>query len=272
METKMTVIVDNVAHGELAGEWGLSILVEYSGKNILVDAGASPLFAANMEKLGLDMAAVEYAVLSHAHYDHANGMIRFFQGNNRAKFYVQQAAREDCYGKRLCFRRYIGMPRGVLTDYADRIVRVSGKYELLPGAYLLSHTTPGLAAIGARERMYRRTAQGWRPDDFAHEQSLVLETERGLLIVNCCSHGGVVNIIREVRETFPGKHVYGYIGGFHLFNKSDAEIRAVAQNIRATGLEFVCTGHCTGQRAYDILKQTLGNRLHQLHVGLEMTF
>ena len=71
METKMTVIVDNVAHGELAGEWGLSILVEYSGKNILVDAGASPLFAANMEKLGLDMAAVDYAVLSHAHYDHA---------------------------------------------------------------------------------------------------------------------------------------------------------------------------------------------------------
>ena len=134
METKMTVIVDNVAHGELAGEWGLSILVEYSGKNILVDAGASPLFAANMEKLGLDMAAVDYAVLSHAHYDHANGMIRFFQGNDRAKFYVQQAAREDCYGKRLCFRRYIGMPRGVLTDYADRIVRVSGKYELLPGA------------------------------------------------------------------------------------------------------------------------------------------
>ena len=80
METKMTVIVDNVAHGELAGEWGLSILVEYGGKNILVDAGASPLFAANMEKLGLDMAAVDYAVLSHAHYDHANGMIRFFQG------------------------------------------------------------------------------------------------------------------------------------------------------------------------------------------------
>ena len=45
METKMTVIVDNVPYGELAGEWGLSILVEYDGKKILVDAGASPLFA-----------------------------------------------------------------------------------------------------------------------------------------------------------------------------------------------------------------------------------
>lgn len=99
METKMTVIVDNVPYGELAGEWGLSILVEYDGKKILVDAGASPLFAGNMEKLGLDMADVDYAVLSHAHFDHANGMPRFFQGNSKAKFYVQQSAQEDCYAK-----------------------------------------------------------------------------------------------------------------------------------------------------------------------------
>ncbi len=87
METKMTVIVDNVAHGELAGEWGLSILVgELRRQKHLVDVGPSPLFAASMEKLGLDMAAVDCAVLSHAHYDHANGMIRFFQGNDKAKF------------------------------------------------------------------------------------------------------------------------------------------------------------------------------------------
>ena len=139
---------------------------------------------------------------------------------------------------------------------------------------LLNHTS--LLDLG---ETFNRQERRMTPSDRASlERSvdfysrLVLETERGLLIINCCSHGGVVNIIREVRETFPGRHVYGYIGGFHLFNKSDAEIRAVAQNIRATGLEFVCTGHCTGQRAYDILKQTLGDRLHQLHVGLEMTF
>ena len=99
METKMTVIVDNVAHGELAGEWGLSVLVEYGGRNILVDAGASPLFADNMEKLGLDMAAVDCAVLSHAHYDHANGMMRFFRGNSKAKsLYRYAPGRPD----RLC--------------------------------------------------------------------------------------------------------------------------------------------------------------------------
>ena len=79
MKTKLTVIVDNIPQGDIKGEWGLSILVEYNDKKILVDAGASDLFAENMGKLGFDIDAVDYATLSHAHYDHSNGMIRFFK-------------------------------------------------------------------------------------------------------------------------------------------------------------------------------------------------
>ncbi len=120
--------------------------------------------------------------------------------------------------------------------------------------------------------MLRRTSDGWKPDDFSHEQSLVLDTEKGLVILNSCSHGGVVNIIREVGRTFPDKHVYGIIGGFHLFNKSAAEVRDEARRIRETGIDFVCTGHCTKERAYAILKEELGDRLSQLSVGLQMKF
>jgi 7,8-dihydropterin-6-yl-methyl-4-(beta-D-ribofuranosyl)aminobenzene 5'-phosphate synthase len=66
--------------------------------------------------------------------------------------------------------------------------------------------------------MFVRTDSGFKPDDFSHEQSLVLETDMGLIIFNSCSHGGAVNIINEIKSTFPGKHIYGLIGGFHLFN------------------------------------------------------
>ena len=163
-------------------------------------------------------------------------------------------------------------PRHVLRDYAHRIRRVSGKYLLTDGAWLLGHTTPGLAAAGKRERMYRRKGLWWRPDDFAHEQSLVLETDRGLVVINSCSHGGAANIIREVREAFPRQSVYGLVGGFHLFNKTDEEVRRLALELTQAGTAFLCTGHCTKQRAYDILHQELGDRLHQLQVGLVMEF
>ena len=272
MKTKLTVIVDNTPSGDIRGEWGLSILVQHDGKMILADAGASELFADNLKKLGFSIEDIDYATLSHAHYDHGNGMPRFLRDNKKAKLYVRETANEGCYHKKFFIRVYIGVPKKLMTEYKDRIEAVTGDYALYDGAYLIPHKTPGLGSIGKREMMFRKTENGFMPDDFSHEQSLVLDTEKGLVIINCCSHGGAVNIINEVRSTFPDKHVYGIIGGFHLFNKSDDEIKQVAEEIKNTGIEFVCTGHCTKDRAYGILKSELGERLTQLHVGLEMEF
>ena len=270
MKTVLTVIVDNTAAAGARGEWGLSILVEHRGQTILVDAGASDLFAENLSKLGFDIKEVDFGVLSHAHYDHANGLPTFFEQNSKAKFYLRDQTAADCYGKKFIFRKYIGIPKSLIDDYADRISLVSGDYELCDGAYLVPHKTDGLEEIGRREKMYRRNGHRFRPDDFSHEQSLVLDTERGLVIINSCSHGGAVNIINEVKATFPDKQIYGLIGGFHLFNKSDEEVRRVGREIKATGVEYVCTGHCTGDRPYGILKEELGDRLEQLRVGLRI--
>lgn len=267
MKTELTVIVDNISSEEMAGEWGLSILVKHGDKMILADAGSSGLFSDNLKKLGYNIKDIDFATLSHAHYDHANGMTKFFEENKKAKFYVRESTAANCYAKKFIFKKYIGIPRHVLTDYSERIEIVNGDYKLCEGAYLIPHKTAGLAAIGKRELMFQKTDSGWKPDDFSHEQSLVLFTDKGLLIINCCSHGGVVNIINEVRETFPKEHVYGIVGGFHLFNKSDEEIRNVARAIDETGIDFVCTGHCTKERAYKIMKEVLKDKLELMRVG-----
>jgi len=272
MMTKLTVIVDNTGTDDMPGEWGLSILAEHNGKKILVDTGASDLYAENMKKLGFNVNDVDYGTLSHAHFDHSNGMPAFFRENDHAKFYVRETTAPNCYAKKFFFRRYVGIPKTVLTDYADRIEIVSGDCQIYEGAYLIPHKTEGLEKIGKRERMFQRTERGWIPDDFSHEQSLVLDTEKGLVIINCCSHGGTVNIINEVKQTFPGKKVYGLIGGFHLYNKKEDEVRRVARAIRGTGIEYVCTGHCTKDRACGIMQEELGSSFGRLHVGLQMVF
>ena len=268
MKTRLTVIVDNISDEGLPGEWGLSILAEYGDKKILADVGASGLFASNLEKLGYDIRDIDYAVLSHAHYDHANGMPLFFRSNSKAKFYVRDAVRENCYKKKYFFKKYIGIPKHVLTDYADRIEYVSGDCELCEGVYLVPHKTPGLSRTGERELMYRRVDRKWIPDDFSHEQSVVIDTAKGLVIINSCSHGGALNIINEVKETFPHKKIYGYIGGLHLWNKSRKEIEGIALGIERAGIAYVCTGHCTKNRAYKIMKEILGDKLSQLRTGL----
>lgn len=269
---KATVLVDNIADKGLDGEWGLSIYIEYGDRKILLDTGASDLFLQNAGKIGLSIKDVDFAVLSHAHYDHSRGMKAFFRENSKAKFYLQKSAAENCYFKKWFIRRYIGLPKNILTEYQDRIVRVDGDCTLCDGVYLIAHKTPGLEKNGKRENMAQKTPDGFKADDFSHEQSLVFETEKGLVIFNSCSHGGAANIINEVAATFPDKKVYGLIGGFHLYNKSEAEVRELAKKIRQTGIGYVCTGHCTKDRAYKILKEELGDTLNQLHVNLVMEF
>lgn len=272
MKTTITVIVDNTAYNGIPGEWGLCILAEYNGKKILLDTGSSDLFLDNMKALGIDVKDIDHATLSHAHYDHANGFPAFTRNNEKAKIYIRDNTADDCYAKKFIFHKYIGIPKKMLTKYAGRIEIVSGDYRIMDGAYLIPHRTAGLGEIGKRELMFRRSGRRWIPDDFSHEQSLVLDTEKGLVILNSCSHGGVINIINEVRSSFPEKEIYGIIGGFHLFNKPECEIRDLAGKIRETGIEFVCTGHCTKQRAYEILKEELGDIAKQMRVGYQVIF
>ena len=244
-----TILVDNIDGAGLCGEWGLCVYIEHGGHVILLDAGASGLFLRNAEALGKDIRRVEYGVLSHAHYDHADGMAVFFRANEQASFFLRVGAKENCFGY-----------HGESLDY--------GLYELYPGAYLLGHTTPGLSSVGRRAGLY--TKQGFirRYDDFSHEQTLVLEENGVLAVFSSCSHAGVENILREVRQAFPQKPIRALIGGFHLYETPPEEVRRLGTALRADGTEAVVTGHCTGQAAYELLRETLGETVTQMHTGL----
>ena len=265
---RASVLVDNIGSSGLPGEWGLSFYIEYKDQKILLDAGQSGLFAENAKKLGLNLADVDYAVLSHAHYDHADGMPVFFEQNDKAKLYLKESCGENCYDRKEGKMKYIGIKSGMLEKYRDRIIRVPGDLKISDGVWLISHSAESMKKAGEREHMYLKEENGWAPDCFAHEQSLVFETESGLVIFNSCSHGGADNIINEVSAVFPGRQICAMAGGFHLYNKSEEYVRSFAEKVRATGVEKIYTGHCTGEEGYRILREVLGDRVHQLEAGL----
>lgn len=268
---KATVLVDNIGVGCLKGEWGLSIFIEAGDKKILLDAGASPLFLENAKGLGLDMASVDYAVLSHAHYDHADGMEAFFAANTKAKLYMRKEAGEDCYAKKWFVHKYIGMPKNIMRNHEERIVRVDGNFKLLDDVYLVPHYTENLDEIGRKNNMYVRRDKKWHPDDFSHEQSLVFDTDKGLVVFNCCSHGGADNIINEVSKQFD-KPVAMMIGGFHIFKQSKEEVVALSKRLKQTGVKEIYTGHCTGQKSFEVMQGELGSMVRQLKAGLVIEF
>ena len=266
---KATIVVDNIPSGGLKGEWGLCIYIEYEGRKLLLDAGNSDLFAENLKKMDIPIEEIEYAFLSHAHSDHSRGFPRFFAENQRAQLYLQECCKENCYFKLGFLSVYEGIPKGMLTKNANRIVRVKGKTEILDGLYVLPHK-PSNESLGKYQHMYVRKDGKLTADDFSHEQSLVFRTGRGLAVFNSCSHTGADAIIEEVKEAFPGEPVFAYLGGLHLAGQPTAYMRRIAAGIRESGIERVYTGHCTKEKGFSVLKEELGDMLTQFKVGMEI--
>ena len=275
---KVTILSDNIPQRDSRGgtlpfssEWGFSAYIEYADKKILLDTGASSLFLRTAKRCGINIGEVDFAVLSHAHYDHADGLDAFFDSNKTAKCYISADTAENCYSKKLFFKKYIGIPRGILERRRERFVKIGEKTEISNGVYILPHTTADLDKLGKRNSMYRKIEGRYVYDDYSHEQSLVFDTDSGLVVFNSCSHAGADNIVNEVSKAFDSKPIAALVGGFHLYNKTEREVRILAENLGKTGVR-VCTGHCTGDTAYRILKDELRDSTYRFETGLEITF
>lgn len=275
-ELTITVLVENTAPEGLRAEHGLAFWLEYGDECWLLDAGQSGLFAENAVQLGIDLKRAKGAILSHGHYDHSGGFETFFRENDSARLWLRESCLERYWhidAADPSGRRYIGVHP---ENWPDRLSFPGEKTELAPGLWLLSHSTPGLDARGARSGMLRDGPGGITDDDFAHEQSVLLETAHGLVLLNSCSHGGIDTAVEEALKAFPEKKVFAVLGGFHLGLKKLSyprqEVEALADRLTELGVEQVYTGHCTGEEGYHILKEKLGRRLTRLTTGMRIQF
>ena len=270
---KMTVLIDNLAAEPLAAEWGLSILIEADDRRILLDTGAGRLFAQNADLMSIDLAEVDTGVLSHAHYDHADGMDTFFARNRKAPFLLREGSCENCYGIGDDVGLHcIGIRSGILKEYEGRIRYVSGVYELADGIWLVPHRQADYSTIALRNELFAVRDGKRVPDDFAHEQSLVLESDRGLIVFNSCSHTGLTNILEDVREALGRSDACAYVGGLHLYKMTDDELSVLCGEIKRTSIRHIFTGHCTGDHAFRFLKSELGDRIEQFSSGFSYVF
>ena len=151
---KLTILMDNIAQEPLVCEWGLSMLIEADGRKILLDTGASGQFIRNAELLRTDLSEVDVGILSHAHYDHADGMEAFFACNDHAEFFLRQGCRENCFGIKDGVFRYNGIRKGTLERFADRIHFVSGVYPVAEGIWLLGHRAADYSQIAQRNELF----------------------------------------------------------------------------------------------------------------------
>ncbi len=274
----ITVLVENTADpgSRLAGEHGLSLHLDAAGLRLLHDAGASGLFADNAASLGIDLARVDFAVLSHGHHDHGGGLGRFLDANDRAPVYMARTAIEPHFAGLPLGRREVGIKAGALERYRERLRFVDADTEPAAGVHLL--TTIGKSYPWVRFNRSLGSVRDGRivRDDLAHEIALVVELPDGLAVFTGCGHRGVLNMVDAARARFAGRAIRAVIGGFHLggvpgknmLAESDASVRQVGRGLLERDVAMTWTGHCTGDRAGHVLKEVMGDRVAFLRTGL----
>ena len=272
---KITVLIENTTEDGYQFEHGLSLFIETDKKSILLDAGKSPLFLKNAEELMVNPKNADFCVLSHGHYDHSSGFKALIDKNSELKIYAMKGYDKEYYSGNGGLH-YIGLPEELLSKYRQNFVEVNKFEKIDEDIYVVPHTTKGLEKIGERAKLYIKEKEEYIPDDFAHEMSLVIDTVKGLVIFNSCSHSGLEVILKEVKEALPGKKIYGFFGGLHMKGKkdnieictfTDEEIDKLAETVIREGIEVLYTGHCTGKEGYDKLEERLPNTLYHLRSG-----
>ena len=251
---KITTLLENKTTCDaLRCEHGLSLYIETAKHKILFDSGASDAFWENAKALGIDLAQVDIAFLSHAHNDHCGVMLTFLRGYGTAEVYLQKEAFGDYYVVTPTKCAFIGLDPA-LHEYADRFVMAEGVTKIDEELTLFSGIRTHELLSEANATLREKVGGDYPRDAFRHEQDLLV-TEHGKTVLFAgCAHSGIINIINRVEDILGRAPDYVF-AGFHLYNPSlgqsepRALVDAVGERLRARKATRYVTGHCTGDAA-----------------------
>lgn len=251
-------------------EHGLSLYLETGRHKLFFDFGAGDNYLQNAEKLGVDVAAADFGVVSHGHHDHGGGLKSFLRLNRKTKIYIRQSA----FGKQFSLKTsgeksYIGLDREIRPD--ERFVFTGDSLEIEDGLFLFSAVEGDRFVPSGNRNLYTERGSSLVPDDFIHEQNLLIKEGKIKLLLAGCAHRGIANIIDHLyRKGYgPVTHV---IGGFHLYNPStdayeDPQVIAgIARCLQKNGAKYY-TCHCTGLKPYRQLQEIMGKQISYLACG-----
>jgi 7,8-dihydropterin-6-yl-methyl-4-(beta-D-ribofuranosyl)aminobenzene 5'-phosphate synthase len=210
---EIRILYDNISIQKgVKPAWGFAALIEYQGKTILFDTGGkADVLLSNMKAMKVSPEAVTDVFISHSHWDHTGGLFGFLSKNHKVKVYV---------------------PASFSGAYRDEI------------------KASGAECVGIKDfaRIAKDIYSSGELGKEIKEQSLIIDTPKGLIVMTGCAHPGILKIVKEAKKSLENP-VLAVLGGFHLSSKKAAETKKIIAEIKRLGVTHVGPCHCTGQTA-----------------------
>ena len=228
----ITVIFDNnLFLKDLQTDWGFSCLVEIGKTKLLFDTGDNGMILlSNMTKLGIEPKNIDFIFLSHFHHDHTGGLSDILKINSKVTVYYPQSFPVQLVE--------------LIKNSGAKPVPISSFQELHPNIFSLGEITGAIP-----------------------EQSLVVRTNKGIVVITGCAHPGIIEILQKTREQFPDEKIYLAIGGFHLYHQTQSEIYNKINEMTKMGIINVGPCHCSGDNARNLFSEVYSDNYIEIGVG-----
>jgi len=260
--------VDNTPAPGYKAEHGISFFLESHCLRLLLDTGQSgDVLLENARTAGIDFGWLGMIVLSHGHYDHAGGLMKALKRSGIVKL----LAHEDAFDRKVKIedgrQKDIGIPFTVkeLWHYCDPMQKRE-PFMLCDTIWTTGEIPRVTAFEKPDDRLLVERKGALMVDPVRDDQSLVITTGNGLMLICGCCHSGVVNTMEHVKRTF-GRYPFLIVGGLHMEKADDERIARTVKAFRAAGVKKLIPGHCSGKKI-GAAAAAAGIEVVPLHAGM----
>ncbi len=261
--TTLTILAENYAFKTALAEDGISIFIESNNQVVLYDTGfTGNCLIYNAQKLNIDLNLIKSIIISHGHDDHSGGLIPLLNKIGPKDIFAHPSIFKTTYAIK---EGLTSISTGVPFDLDD-LSKLEAKFNPIssftnigPNFYLTGEVpfTNTIEQLPTHHKI-KEIDGSFSQDTFRDDNSLVIDTEKGVIVICGCAHPGVVNILEYVKSQL-GKPIYGVIGGFHLKSAKQEQINFVIDYLKKEQLKLISPGHCTGMDVIYRMKEIFGD-------------
>jgi len=219
-KNSILIVYDNYqVNPHLVSAWGFGCVIRTPNQKIVFDVGGDgSILLSNLAKMNIDPTDITMVIISHIHGDHVGGLNGFLRRNGEVTVYI---------------------PASFPESIRQTIISHGAAYQDVKSFIEISETMYSTGEMGT----------------WIKEQSLLLDTQAGTVVITGCAHPGIVNVVKKANQLIPDKSIYLVMGGFHLGAASDSKLKSIIKDFRKLGVKKVAPSHCSGDRCRKLFKE-----------------